>query len=90
MANIKSSKKDAIASEKRKRTNNKKRSRIKTYIKRVLFYISKNNFNKAMFSFIQMQSILDKYSLQGIIHKNKVARYKSNLLIKIKKINENN
>ncbi|NIH41002.1 MAG: 30S ribosomal protein S20 [Buchnera aphidicola (Periphyllus aceris)] len=90
MANIKSSKKDAIASEKKKKINNVKRSRIKTYIKKVLFYISKNNFKKSMFSFIQMQSILDKYSLKGIIHKNKVARYKSNLLRKIKKINENN
>ncbi|WP_343183642.1 30S ribosomal protein S20 [Buchnera aphidicola] len=86
MANIKSSKKNIITSNNKKKENNKKRSIIKTYIKKVLFFISSKNFEKSMFFFNKMQSILDKYSVKGIIHKNKAARFKSSLYAKIKNI----
>ncbi|NIH16694.1 MAG: 30S ribosomal protein S20 [Buchnera aphidicola (Periphyllus lyropictus)] len=87
MANLKSSKKSTITSEKRRKSNNKKRSIIKTYLKKVLFFISSNDLKKSIFSLKKLQSILDKYSRQGIINKNKASRYKSNLLYKIRNIN---
>ncbi|CAL4319259.1 30S ribosomal protein S20 [Buchnera aphidicola (Periphyllus testudinaceus)] len=87
MANLKASKKNVITSEKKKNSNNRKRSIIKTYIKKVLFFISSNDVDKSIFFFNKVQSIVDKYSLKGIIHKNKAARYKSNLFIKIRNMN---
>jgi small subunit ribosomal protein S20 len=88
MANLKSSKKSILLSVKRKISNNKNRSMIKTYIKKVLLCITMNDFNKSMIAFKKMQSLVDRYSMKKIIHKNKAARYKSNLLKKIRKISK--
>ncbi|CAL4319324.1 30S ribosomal protein S20 [Buchnera aphidicola] len=86
MANIKSSKKNSIQSENKKKNNNRKKSIIKTYVKKVRLFISLNNFTKAIFFFKKMQSLVDKYAVKKVIHKNKAARYKSNLYMKIKNI----
>ncbi|MCW5197645.1 30S ribosomal protein S20 [Buchnera aphidicola] len=86
MANLKSSKKSIVLSVKKKLSNNKNRSIIKTYVKKVLSYIMINDFKKSMIAFNKMQSLVDRYSIKKIIHKNKAARYKSNLFKKIKNI----
>ncbi|CAL4319269.1 30S ribosomal protein S20 [Buchnera aphidicola] len=86
MANIKSSKKNSVRSEKQRKNNNKKKSIIKTYVKKVKLFISSKNFPQALFFFKKMQSLIDKYSMKNIIHRNKAARYKSNLYIRIQKI----
>ncbi|CAL4319405.1 30S ribosomal protein S20 [Buchnera aphidicola (Chaitophorus sp. 3695)] len=88
MANLKSSKKSIFSSIKRKISNNRNRSVIKTYVKKVLSYIMINDFNKSMSAFNKMQSLVDRYSIKKIIHKNKAARYKSNLLKKIRNISK--
>lgn len=86
MANIKSSKKHIIISEKRRKNNASKKSMIKTFIKRVLGAIKLGNQKKAREEFLIMQPIIDRFSNKGIIHKNKAARHKSILNEKIKKM----
>ncbi|QIE01894.1 30S ribosomal protein S20 [Buchnera aphidicola] len=86
MANIKSSKKDVITSENRRKNNASRRSMIRTFIKKVRQSIHLGNKKIAEDAFRKMQSIIDSHVNKGLIHKNKAARYKSNLLLKINKI----
>ncbi|WP_343184136.1 30S ribosomal protein S20 [Buchnera aphidicola (Ceratovacuna keduensis)] len=86
MANIKSSKKDKIRSISRKFRNNSKKSRIKTFFKKVKENAKIKNLKKCLYYFKIFQSIVDKYSVKKIIHKNKAARHKHNLVKIIKKI----
>ncbi|WP_343154879.1 30S ribosomal protein S20 [Buchnera aphidicola (Pseudoregma panicola)] len=86
MANIKSSKKDKIKSINKKISNNSKKSRIKTFFKKVKKNAEIKNIKKCLFYFKIFQSIVDKYSVKKIIHKNKASRYKSNLIKIIKNI----
>ncbi|MDE5284898.1 MAG: 30S ribosomal protein S20, partial [Candidatus Blochmannia sp. A2] len=59
---------------------------IRTFIKKVRLFIALGNKKKAQDAFYKMQSIVDKYANKGLIHKNKAARYKSVLSLKIKSI----
>ncbi|WP_178919048.1 30S ribosomal protein S20 [Buchnera aphidicola] len=87
MANIKSSKKDAIASENRRKKNISQRSKIRTFIKKVRLAIFSGDKKRAEDAFKNMQPVIDKYSTKGLIHKNKAARHKSVLSLQIKKLN---
>jgi len=89
LANIKASKKDAIASEKRRKKNSSRRSMIRTFIKRVRIAIISGDKKIAQEAFKKMQPIVDSHVSKGLIHKNKAARYKSNLSLKINKISSN-
>lgn len=80
MANLKSSKKDAISSEKRRKYNVSKRSMNKTFIKKVYFFIKEGNKKKALQAFSLMQPVLDRHASKGIIHINKASRHKSKLM----------
>lgn len=84
MANIKSSKKRSIQSIKNKKDNSKKKSKIKTLIKKLNAAIVNNQKNKAQEIFKETQKIIDRYANKGLIHKNKAARQKSILIKKIK------
>ncbi|VFP79110.1 30S ribosomal protein S20 [Buchnera aphidicola] len=84
MANIKSSKKYSIISEKRRKLNISKRSTIKTFIKKVYFFIKIKDKNKAYQAFRILQSYIDRYCSKGILHINKAARHKSVLIKNIK------
>ncbi|HET9678585.1 MAG TPA: 30S ribosomal protein S20 [Buchnera sp. (in: enterobacteria)] len=86
MANIKSSKKDAIKSRKKRKINIKKKSMIKNIIKKANLEITKGKKEKAEIVFRKMQSILDRFATKGVIHKNKAARHKTNFLLKFKKL----
>ncbi|SES67003.1 30S ribosomal protein S20 [Thorsellia anophelis] len=79
MANIKSAKKRAIQSEKRRQHNASRRSMMRTYIKKVYAAIEANNKDEAVAAFAVMQPILDRQAARGLIHKNKAARHKANL-----------
>jgi len=89
LANIKASKKDALASEKRRKQNSSRRSMIRTFIKKVRKAIISGDEKIAQDAFEKMQPIIDSHASKGLIHKNKAARYKSNLSLKIKKICKN-
>ncbi len=85
-ANIKSSKKRILINKFRNKINKSKKSIIKTYIKKVKFYINNKNKIKAINFYYILQSILDKFSCKGYINLNKASRYKSNLFKLINKL----
>jgi len=86
LANIKSSKKDAVKSEKRRKNNSSRRSMIRTFIKKARAAITSGNKTIAEDAFKKMQPIIDSHVNKGLIHKNKAARYKSNLSLQIRKM----
>ncbi|CEN32340.1 30S ribosomal protein S20 [Candidatus Westeberhardia cardiocondylae] len=90
MVNIKSSKKRIFQSEKRRKYNMSQRSMIRTYIKKVRFFIKNGDKKNASSAFSLLQPILDRQVNKKLFHRNKVARYKSNLMIKINSIKTKN
>ncbi|WP_434526941.1 30S ribosomal protein S20 [Photorhabdus asymbiotica] len=83
MANIKSAKKRAIQSEKRRQHNASRRSMVRTFIKKVNAAIATGDKDAAQKAFNDMQPIVDRHACKGLIHKNKAARHKSNLTARI-------
>ena len=86
MANLKSSKKNAIRSQKTNKFNSSRKSMLRTLIKKVKIAILEKNKNLAELSWNKLQPVLDRFAHKKLIHKNKAARCKSRLLLKIKKI----
>ncbi|MGL4456753.1 MAG: 30S ribosomal protein S20 [Plesiomonas sp.] len=84
MANIKSAKKRAVQAEKRRQHNASRRSMMRTFVKKVYAAIATGNKETAMTAFATMQPILDRMASKGLIHKNKAARHKANLVAQIK------
>ena len=84
MANIKSAKKRAIQSEKRRQHNASRRSMTRTFIKKVVAAIASGDKAVAQAAFAAAQPILDRMATKGLIHKNKAARHKSRLSSQIK------
>ncbi|MBU3825333.1 MAG: 30S ribosomal protein S20 [Candidatus Oceanisphaera merdipullorum] len=84
MANIKSAKKRALQSEKRRKHNASRRSMVRTYMKKVLAAIATGDKANAQKAFDTAQPLLDRMATKGLIHKNKAARHKSRLNAKIK------
>ncbi len=84
MANIKSAKKRALTSEKRRQHNASRRSMMRTYFKKVVAAIEAGNKEAATEAFNAVVPVLDRYATKGLIHKNKAARHKSRLAAKIK------
>lgn len=83
MANIKSAKKRAVQSEKRRKHNASRRSMMRTYIKKVYGAIATGDKAAAQNAFNDMQPLIDRQASKGLIHKNKAARHKSNLTAQI-------
>ncbi|WP_457913875.1 30S ribosomal protein S20 [Candidatus Gillettellia adelgis] len=86
MANIKSAKKRAVQSEKRRKHNASRRSMVRTFIKKVDAAIKSGNKKAAQVAFFIMQPLLDRQSTKGLLHKNKAARHKSNLTTRINRM----
>jgi small subunit ribosomal protein S20 len=84
LANIKSAKKRAIQSEKRRQHNASRRSMMRTITKKVIVAIAAGNKEEATAAFVAAQPILDRMATKGLIHANKAARIKSRLVTKIK------
>ncbi|MFT4465214.1 MAG: 30S ribosomal protein S20 [Sodalis sp. (in: enterobacteria)] len=83
MANIKSAKKRAVQSEKRRQHNASRRSMMRTFVKKVYAAIVAGDKEAAQNAFSAMQPIVDRQASKGLIHKNKAARHKSNLTAQI-------
>ena len=79
MANIKSAKKRAIQSEKRRQHNASRRSMMRTYLKKVYAAVAAGDKSAAQAAFQTMQPIVDRQAAKGLIHPNKAARHKSRL-----------
>ena len=84
MANIKSAKKRAIQSEKRRQHNASRRSMIRTYIKNTVAAIEAGNKEAANQAYAEMQPMLDRMATRGLVHKNQAARTKSRIVARIK------
>jgi len=84
LANIKSAKKRARQSEKRRRHNAGLRSMVRTYIKKVILAIESGNKETAQKAYLEAVPVIDRMVTKGIIHKNKAARHKSRLSDHIK------
>jgi small subunit ribosomal protein S20 len=83
LANIKSAKKRAVQSEKRRQHNASRRSMLRTFIKKVYTAIDAGDKEAAQSAFSAMQPVVDRQASKGLIHKNKAARHKSNLTARI-------
>jgi small subunit ribosomal protein S20 len=84
LANIASAKKRAIQSEKHRAHNAMLRSRLRTYIKKVILAVESGNLEQAQAAFRAAVPIIDSSVNKGLIHKNKAARSKSRLNARVK------
>ena len=85
MANIKSAEKRARTTKVRTLRNKSYKSAIKTAIKRFETALQAGDIDAAKSSLIKVESLLDKATVKGILHKNFAARKKSNLSGKLNK-----
>lgn len=86
MANIKSAKKRAIQSEKRRQQNASQRSMMRTFIKKTYAAVLTTDAVASQEAFKKMVPVLDRMAAKGLIHKNKAARHKSRLNAHVKSL----
>ncbi len=87
MPNIKSAKKRVLVIEKKTLINQMHKTALKTAVKRFETAVAENNADEAKALFNEAVKKLDKGVRQGILHKNTAARKKSQLALKLAKIN---
>ncbi|HWP00249.1 MAG TPA: 30S ribosomal protein S20 [Methylococcus sp.] len=84
MANIASAKKRARQAEQRRAHNAALRSRLRTYIKKVILAVDSGDLARAQQAFREAVPIIDSSVNKGLIHRNKAARSKSRLNARVK------
>lgn len=84
LANIASAKKRARQAEKNRARNAAARSRLRTFIKKVLLAVAGGDLDKAQAAFREAVPVIDSSVNKGLIHRNKAARSKSRLSARIK------
>jgi small subunit ribosomal protein S20 len=84
LANLKSAKKRARQSVKRRTHNVALRSRMRSALKRVLKAMQSGNKEAARASFLAAVPEIDKAVSKGLIRKNRAAHYKSHLNARLK------
>lgn len=84
MANIASARKRASQSEERRARNAAHRSRLRTYIKKVLLAVESGDIAKAQTALREAVPVIDSSVTKGIIHRNRAARSKSRLNARVK------
>lgn len=88
MANIKSAAKRARQSEQRRQHNVALRSKMRTFVKKVLAAVEAGDKDLAKASYAEAVPVIDSVSDKGLIHKNKAARHKSRLNNKVKALHQ--
>ncbi len=86
MANIKSSKKRALQSEARRLRNQGQRTEMRTFVKKTIKALESGDAVLAQAAYREASSKLDRLARKGLIHKNKAARHKSRLTLRLKKL----
>ncbi len=86
MPNIKSSKKRAVQSEKRRVRNSARKSDVKTAVKKVIDAVESKDASSAKDLLRIAQAKLARAGGKGLLHKNAVARKMSRLAKKVKAI----
>ena len=84
MANTAQARKRARQAETHRQHNAGRRSMMRTYIKRVLAAVAVGNKEDAQTAYNEAVPVIDRSANNGLIHKNKAARYKSRLNIQVK------
>ncbi len=84
MANTPQSKKRARQTERRTAVNKARRSRIRTYLRKVEEAIASGNAETAVAALREAQPELARGVTKGVLHKNTVARKMSRLSSRIK------
>ena len=79
MANTAQAKKRARQAEKSRIRNTGQRSKLRTYIKKVIVAIESGNKEDAQTAYNTAVSVIDSAASKGLIHKNNAARNKSRL-----------
>ena len=86
MPNIKSAKKRVLVIQKKTLINQMHKTALKTAIKKFNEAVESKNVEEAKVLFNDATKKLDKSVNQGILHKNNAARKKSQLALKLAKI----
>ena len=86
MANSAQARKRARQAEKRRRHNASMRSRLRTYIKKVVKAIEAGDAEGARSAYQAAVPVIDSMAGKGLIHKNKAARHKSRLNQRLKNL----
>lgn len=86
MANLKQSKKRVRQDKKKYFRNRRNLSRVKTYMKKFLFFIKTSNISLVLSRYPALVSEIDKSVKKGVFHKNKANRLKSIFSKKVKLI----
>lgn len=83
MAHSKSSKKRIVIGERNRLRNQAIKSRVKTFVKKVLVAVDANNVDEAKTALNVAYKELDKAVTKGILKKNTVSRKKSRLAARV-------
>ena len=86
MAHSKSSKKRIFIGERNANRNQAIKSRVKTFVKKVLSAVEAKNVDEAKTALQVAYKELDKAVTKGVIKKNTASRKKSRLALKINKL----
>ncbi len=86
MANSPQARKRARQAEKRRLHNASRRSRLRTYIKKVLKAADAGDKEAATAAYQAAVPVIDRAAGQGLIHRNKAARHKSRLNARLKQL----
>ncbi len=84
MANSPQAKKRARQSEKRRVHNAGQRSRMRTFIKKVIAAVESGDKEQAQNAFKAAVPVIDSAVNKGLIHKNNAARKKSRLNARVR------
>ena len=87
MAHTKSSKKRMVIGERNRLRNQAVKSRVKTFVKKVLAAVDSKNIDDAKAALSVAYKELDKAVSKGILKKNTVSRTKSRLATKVQALN---
>lgn len=79
MANTAQAKKRARQAESHRQRNVNHRSKLRTYIKKVVKATSRGDLTQAQAAYKEAVPVIDTMARKGIIHPNKAARHKSRL-----------
>ncbi len=83
MAHSKSAKKRVEVAERNKLRNQAVKSRVKTFVKKVLTAVETKEVEAAKSALVLAQKELDKAVTKGVLNKNSVSRKKSRLAAKV-------
>ena len=84
MANSAQAKKRARQADKHREHNTALRSKLRTFVKKVVKAIGAGDKAQAEAAYKEAVPMVDKMASKGLIHKNKAARHKSRLNARIR------